>query len=264
MSSTTVDGSHAGVVCPYCSSPLAVGDPAWECDSCSTVHHADCWQESGGCTVLGCADSTLIQPYMPEVRSDVLAEVTQASATVPKSIVVSISAVAVTAVIAIGAIIISQTSGAGDPVAPAASASHERESKRERPAESESMSARRIVRTMRDYAGAFASSDRAGLSRLFPPTVQRWGIHGPSTDPCFHDVGRSNVLDAYTSQFANVSSYELDPTSIDIVELTSVKRGRARTNYVINGGTPGAIKFSFERSESAGWRISRVVVGKCE
>ena len=41
--------------CPYCLSPVGGSDDAVECDSCGTVHHAECWSENGGCCVRTCA-----------------------------------------------------------------------------------------------------------------------------------------------------------------------------------------------------------------
>ena len=40
--------------CPYCLSPVGGSDDAVECESCGTVHHAECWSENGGCCVRNC------------------------------------------------------------------------------------------------------------------------------------------------------------------------------------------------------------------
>jgi TM2 domain-containing membrane protein YozV len=44
-----------GSVCPYCRGGI---DPSQDaqviCEGCETPHHADCYQENGGCTVFGC------------------------------------------------------------------------------------------------------------------------------------------------------------------------------------------------------------------
>jgi hypothetical protein len=44
-----------GRSCPYCRFPLKEGSPIAECGSCHTVHHAECWEENGGCSITGCA-----------------------------------------------------------------------------------------------------------------------------------------------------------------------------------------------------------------
>jgi TM2 domain-containing membrane protein YozV len=43
-------------VCPYCNVEIDLtGTNRVFCTSCGAAHHADCWQENGGCTVFGCA-----------------------------------------------------------------------------------------------------------------------------------------------------------------------------------------------------------------
>lgn len=44
-----------GRSCPYCRFPLKEGSPITECGTCHTVHHAECWEENGGCSITGCA-----------------------------------------------------------------------------------------------------------------------------------------------------------------------------------------------------------------
>jgi hypothetical protein len=48
-------GDHVGRKCPYCRFPLKSGIRAMECGACHAIHHLDCWQDNGGCTVMGCA-----------------------------------------------------------------------------------------------------------------------------------------------------------------------------------------------------------------
>ena len=49
------------VFCPYCLSPIAGGEPLFQCPECLTAHHQECWEELGGCATYGC-------PRMVEVR----------------------------------------------------------------------------------------------------------------------------------------------------------------------------------------------------
>ncbi len=50
--------ARSGAVCPYCRDAAAEGDAGVAaCEACGTVHHADCLEEAGGCTVLGCGRS---------------------------------------------------------------------------------------------------------------------------------------------------------------------------------------------------------------
>jgi hypothetical protein len=47
---------EASTICPWCRDEIAARDPsATRCSRCSTRHHTDCFKESGGCTVHGCA-----------------------------------------------------------------------------------------------------------------------------------------------------------------------------------------------------------------
>ncbi len=52
-----VRGAAAGATCPYCKDAVAHGqrDGVVRCDKCDSLHHAECWQEHGGCSAHGCA-----------------------------------------------------------------------------------------------------------------------------------------------------------------------------------------------------------------
>ncbi len=45
-----------GRVCPYCRFPLKEGVAIEACASCGAVHHIECWQDNGGCSVTGCVN----------------------------------------------------------------------------------------------------------------------------------------------------------------------------------------------------------------
>jgi hypothetical protein len=59
MATIMTSDAEAGKTCPYCRFPLKSGSQAVRCDACGTVHHDECWQEGGGCTVLGCRNAGL-------------------------------------------------------------------------------------------------------------------------------------------------------------------------------------------------------------
>lgn len=44
-------------VCPYCRTPIESEAEVKTCPSCATPHHAECWEENGGCTVFGCPEA---------------------------------------------------------------------------------------------------------------------------------------------------------------------------------------------------------------
>lgn len=43
-----------GKTCPYDQYPIGPGDAVVVCPACGTPHHADCWNENGGCTTYAC------------------------------------------------------------------------------------------------------------------------------------------------------------------------------------------------------------------
>lgn len=58
---------HAGRTCPYCRFAFKAGLTAVQCGSCRALHHAECWQDNGGCTVMGCpsAPAPMVSPATP-------------------------------------------------------------------------------------------------------------------------------------------------------------------------------------------------------
>ncbi len=46
---------HAGRPCPYCRFALKAGVDIVQCGACGSVHHADCWDDNGGCSIVACA-----------------------------------------------------------------------------------------------------------------------------------------------------------------------------------------------------------------
>jgi hypothetical protein len=49
-----VDSRGGDPVCPYCRDGVRPDEEQRACPSCDTRHHGDCWDEAGGCTLLGC------------------------------------------------------------------------------------------------------------------------------------------------------------------------------------------------------------------
>ena len=44
-------------ICPFCQTPIVEGDARRTCPSCASANHQDCWNEAGGCSVVGCASA---------------------------------------------------------------------------------------------------------------------------------------------------------------------------------------------------------------
>lgn len=283
MSRRLVSHTDAGRACPFCHFPLKSGAVAFECDSCATLHHEDCWADGGGCSILGCDQSAAARgqgesqsvapkraaapPQWPSNSPPVVtpmadAEFTESPGSQSAVILALVGVLAVAIIAVVGIVVVNALND--DPVAlsPSADASSASERDSEDFTETDAMVARKVVSVLRRYASAYSNEDRNGLSEIFAPSIQRWGVHGSAT--CQHDYGKLAVLDAYQSQF-DVNSpvdYKLTPLNSSIVDRISETRARVNTNYSINGsGEP--MTFSLVRSDSAGWRITRAKVDSC-
>jgi TM2 domain-containing membrane protein YozV len=60
-------------VCPYCRGPLLTEEPATVCEGCSTRHHAECYEENGGCTIFGCSKAPVDEPKLTISAPDLAA-----------------------------------------------------------------------------------------------------------------------------------------------------------------------------------------------
>jgi hypothetical protein len=57
-----------GRACPYCQSRFEAGTTLVACGACAAEHHDDCWEDNGGCAVMGCGgsvDLTLLDASTP-------------------------------------------------------------------------------------------------------------------------------------------------------------------------------------------------------
>ena len=52
----------SGGSCPYCRTAFEADDAIVACSGCQTIHHADCLEENGGCTVFGCSQAPAEEP----------------------------------------------------------------------------------------------------------------------------------------------------------------------------------------------------------
>lgn len=49
-----MDKAKESANCPYCLSPIEDDAEKVKCPVCGVVHHAECWQANGKCSVYGC------------------------------------------------------------------------------------------------------------------------------------------------------------------------------------------------------------------
>lgn len=45
--------------CPFCATPIGT-DPWVACASCETLHHPDCWEENGSCSIYACGETVFL------------------------------------------------------------------------------------------------------------------------------------------------------------------------------------------------------------
>lgn len=63
-----------GRSCPYCRFAFKQGTDIVACGDCHAAHHADCWDDNGGCAILGCASAPPSTAHSgPTVRHPVAA-----------------------------------------------------------------------------------------------------------------------------------------------------------------------------------------------
>tara|TARA_R110002072_G_scaffold3902_4_gene27998 strand:+ start:365 stop:1228 length:864 start_codon:yes stop_codon:yes gene_type:complete len=69
----TEDGGQLS--CPFCRAPILEEDPLARCEACYTPHHPSCFEEHGGCALLGCENRSARTrsgryPRKPEVLAE--------------------------------------------------------------------------------------------------------------------------------------------------------------------------------------------------
>lgn len=68
MNAVPAPPDTVGKTCPYDQYPIAQGDAVVVCPACTVPHHADCWNENGGCTTYACTQGPAYQAAaQPEV-----------------------------------------------------------------------------------------------------------------------------------------------------------------------------------------------------
>lgn len=52
---------HARPACPYCQSSIPPSEAKVRCPACNLEYHSECWEENGGCSAYGCAQSPRVE-----------------------------------------------------------------------------------------------------------------------------------------------------------------------------------------------------------
>jgi TM2 domain-containing membrane protein YozV len=72
----------SAAICPYCRTPVDQNE-AILCPGCATPHHADCFEENGGCTIFGCSAAPPAEPKLSIDAAEVLRATQTPSAAPP-------------------------------------------------------------------------------------------------------------------------------------------------------------------------------------
>jgi zinc-ribbon domain len=114
-----------------------------------------------------------------------------------------------------------------------------------------------IIEVLRGYENAYSNASLVDMSKLLTPDVER---HGLSAGGCSTVSGKSSVLSAYRSQFAQNGPvpYRLVRLSPRDVLLYGDGQARFKTEYSISStGNSGSISFTLGEG-GGGWSISGI------
>jgi TM2 domain-containing membrane protein YozV len=79
----------AAAICPYCRTPIEEDSdpPKVFCHGCGTPHHAECFEENGGCTIFGCSAAPAEEPKLsialPDLNTAPIAQQPTAASPAP-------------------------------------------------------------------------------------------------------------------------------------------------------------------------------------
>jgi hypothetical protein len=297
MTRVIATAADVGRSCPYCRFPLKEGSAAERCDSCSSLHHEDCWSDGGGCAVLGCASAgvaTAAAPAGPQAGWSGPAYQQGAPPTAPQAPPTQAypgygappgypppppapptpPRSGNQAVLAIAVIIALLGIGTGVAVATGAfSNSAHTNTPPSTVATTASRTTPTTATTSLPSPGEQANDRQAIMSILGTyqssysdhdisglSNIFTPGIsrHGLAAGGCTVSRGRGAVLADYQSQFEEGSgSYELVGLSAGQIQLESKTRAHLDAHYQITPGGSGYVNFKFAEI-GEGWKISEV------
>ena len=289
MTRVIATAADVGRSCPYCRFPLKEGTAAERCDSCGSLHHEDCWNDGGGCAVLGCPEAgkaaaaaaapqagspgVAYQPGAPVPPQTPATQVypgygappgyppaQPAPPSPPRSgnqtilfvaVIIALLGIGTGVVVATGAL--SGSTQANTSTTPVTNATTTVPAG---PTPSEQASDRQaIMGVLSAYQSAYSDHNLSVLSNIFTPGINR---HGLAAGGCTVSRGRSAVLADYQSQFEEGSgSYELVGHSEGEIQLDGKTRAHLNAHYQITPGGAGYVNFKFAEL-GEGWKISEV------
>jgi TM2 domain-containing membrane protein YozV len=74
----------SNLICPYCRTEAILGESNLSiCNGCATPHHADCYEENGGCTIFGCSEAPAEEAPLKILAPELATLGGEAASTVP-------------------------------------------------------------------------------------------------------------------------------------------------------------------------------------
>ncbi len=268
MTKVVTTTADAGRSCPYCRFPLKEGAAAERCDGCNSLHHEDCWQDGGGCAVLGCVRAgtatapvagTYAPPpsHLPGGYPLPPHELPRASSLTVLIVagVVALLGVGIGVMVATG-VLSGSTRASGQATSPTVTAHTTPTTTAAGLAPAEQGRDRQAILGILDtYQRAYSDHSISGLASIFTPEVKR---HGLAAGGCIVSQGRGAVLADYQSQFNEGSgAYELVGLSEAEIQLDGRTRAHLDGHYQLTPGTSGYVNFRFAEL-GEGWKVSEV------
>ena len=275
-----------GRPCPYCRFPLKEGVPVHACESCGSVHHAECWGDGGGCAVFGCAAAGTAAAG----NSNACTRDTGVclAAGVPGRTAASGRLRATSDHLRLRTHSNRRTRGSSPwTIALAALVvllGHRRWSRRRKrrfsskghhavtvvtvhqqtnppvdptsmtPAE-EQQKRGAVAGVLNAYQRDYTSHSASGLGSIFTEKIKRHGLSGSG---CSVVEGRQPVLEDYEQQFNDgTGTYTLIGLSPNQVQLSGPDNAEVHSHYEISPGGAGFVNFKLAASGNE-WKISEV------
>jgi hypothetical protein len=271
-----------GKPCPYCRFPLKEGVPVHACESCGSIHHAECWTDGGGCAMFGCAGTgtagLAAQPSAPVTQAYVAPPVYQAAPparvayTPPppepqqkpaKSLGTSPRTIALAAIVALAGIAAGVTVASGSlsssghhtvTVVTVHQAKGTTGATAITPAE-ERQKRGAVVGVLDAYQRDYTNHSASGLDSIFAEKIKRHGLSGAG---CSVVEGRQPVLEDYEQQFNDgTGTYTLLGLTPNQVQLSGPNDAEVHSHYEISPGGSGFVNFKLAANGNE-WKISEV------
>lgn len=268
-----------GKPCPYCRFPLKERVPVHACESCGSVHHAECWADGGGCAVFGCAAAGTAA-----VAAQAPAPVTQAYAapayqaapqaptayappppppyqqpagssgmrpwTIALAALVGLAGIAAGVAVASGGL-----SSSGHHAVTVVTVHQQTRSSTSMSSAEEQQKREAVVGVLDAYQSDYTNHSASGLGSIFTEKVKRHGLSGSG---CSVVEGRQPVLEVYEQQFnEGTGTYTLVGLAPNQVQLSGPDSAEVHSHYEISPGGSGFVNFKLAANGNE-WKISEV------